>query len=250
MPELADARLKLNWGNCHLDSFKDRIQRFLDTKPKIVRLETKYYPKTQHFLHRVKEVSEFPVEWGLVIGDVLHNYRSALDAAAWKLVTLGTTPKPTDPKQVMFPIYKTTRGFHANINRRLPGVSTAALAVVERRQPYNGWDEPAKLQTLSNDDKHRAIHPIVTPPIEWNLSPSWFQDFRTHHLQILTTGPVKRGTKLLRICGTATGPNPEVDMKEPIRFGISFEGGSPAYDTLVEISRYIDGTLTALESTI
>jgi hypothetical protein len=55
-------------------------------------------------------------------------------------------------------------------SRRLPGVAKDPLKAIEARQEYTGWKKPnnplKSLATLSNDDKHRSIHVVVTSLIQ------------------------------------------------------------------------------------
>ena len=48
--------------------------------------------------------------WGVLIGEILHNLRSALDHLIWQLVILETGAPPTTTKTA-FPIFETAAGY-------------------------------------------------------------------------------------------------------------------------------------------
>jgi hypothetical protein len=89
---------------------------------------------------QVKE--EIPSHWGLIVGDILTNLRAALDHvifghAAARAEAGGSPLTAKQEKELNFPII-TVAGDWPNHQARLaPFVDSAALAVIERRQPFN-----------------------------------------------------------------------------------------------------------------
>src|SRR5436305_1101517 len=71
------------------------------------------------------DVAPVPTRWGLILGDIANNYRSAIDHLAWALVSRGRTPPAvlTDDQRsaVQFPITQGRRQFNKSLKRRLPG---------------------------------------------------------------------------------------------------------------------------------
>jgi hypothetical protein len=116
----------------------------------------------------VDTVEPMPARWGLLLGDALHNVRCALDHMAWHLVAIGGSPptKIEDQRRVGFPIYDTASGFAKSVRPRIPGVSPAQQAIIERHQPHHrgkgvGTHPLALLQDLNNTDKHRELRTLV-----------------------------------------------------------------------------------------
>lgn len=100
--------------------------------------------------------------WPSIVGDVVHNLRSALDHVAYALVKAGPNP-PT--RQTMFPVTRSAADFARVTRTSLSGLSSTALAAVERRQPYHeGCLELAAIHGLDVIDKHRELH-IMAPLI-------------------------------------------------------------------------------------
>jgi hypothetical protein len=105
-----------------------------------------------------------PLRWSVLLGDWLHNLRSALDHLAWELVKHnGGSPGVWTG----FPICLTSHAFldAKGGQRQLAGMSREARALVERVQPFQGkvpdYHPLRVLQQLSNSDKHRTVAPVL-----------------------------------------------------------------------------------------
>src|SRR5260370_21561675 len=114
-------------------------------------------------LHDVPPVSR---EWGLVLGECVHNARGALDHLVAALVI---TAGGTVGNHHQFPICRQPREWHSQVTPRrragkLDFIEPAHTAVIESVQPYQAGTEVPSLLTLqrfSNADKHRLIHGAV-----------------------------------------------------------------------------------------
>jgi hypothetical protein len=98
-----------------------------------------------------------PTRIGAIVGDVVHNLRSALDVAAWQLAIANDEAAARKKRnQVSFPLTGCAEEFKKP-HRALKFFSEPAREVIERLQPYQpsmealGW-----LRALSNADKHRV----------------------------------------------------------------------------------------------
>lgn len=115
----------------------------------------------------VTELARPPLSLGVVVGDAVHNLRSALDVAVWQIADLAVL---ADHGRLQFPI-KSTHGEYRRwaerheLSHRLPEVDQ----VLRRLQPFESrtYSPPerhplARLERLSNDDKHRVPLVAVT----------------------------------------------------------------------------------------
>ncbi len=109
------------------------------------------------------EAPEFPSEIGILVSEVAHHLRSALDNLAWSLVGLrGGTPK--EDRDVKFPIREHKPRSDTWQATPLPGLRSEDRAIVEEAQPYHYgpyWHRRHSLFLLSelnNVDKHRSLH--------------------------------------------------------------------------------------------
>lgn len=107
-------------------------------------------------------------EWALLVGDAIHNARSALDAGVWELAH-AEGAIPANPARVGFPVTRNSREWvhHA---KSLESVPSSNLEKIRLAQPWvNTPSEPQKnwlsiLARLDNDDKHRGR--LVAVPFE------------------------------------------------------------------------------------
>lgn len=103
-------------------------------------------------------------EWSLRFGDVLHNYRSALDALAWAMANLdNNAPEPQYRKQIYFPMKRTREAFDTEARTKLSSVPGFILDRMAMVQPYHVRPGQAVedgialiLHDLDIADKHKA----------------------------------------------------------------------------------------------
>ncbi len=151
----------------------DRVARAKDQIDPIRALSDEYLGKTANAHHGKVYASNntYRIEYypnppdprlGTLVGEAVHNLRSALDHLVWEMV-LENGGKPN--RRTEFPILKVRPGRNSDGTPRMPsasGVSAAALALIDEHQPYRigemaEFDALAVLRELSNWDKHRHI---------------------------------------------------------------------------------------------
>jgi hypothetical protein len=105
---------------------------------------------------------------GLILGEVIHDLRSALDHAACALAVdhagLEAVSPPAVARVIQFPIASKPERFQNH--QALRYFSQAAVDVMEPRQPYHnegtGRVNPlAIIQNFNNQDKHRVLMPSL-----------------------------------------------------------------------------------------
>ncbi len=154
--------------------------------PPPYRLEVTLEAETGHHVVRIHLVDPsftFPERLGLLVGDAVHNLRSALDHAVWQLAGASAS------RVNQFPIFEAVKRFADAEPNYLRGVSEAARRIIESEQPYH--DPPTGLSILmirrmDNIDKHRVIHgaigaaPFIPPEFEGVASATgkYVADFR------------------------------------------------------------------------
>lgn len=109
-----------------------------------------------------------PLYLGLILGEIIHDLRSALDQLAWQLalshVREDALGDPRVGNAITFPITSSAENFNAHRATRY--FDHSALKLMESRQPYHnagmGLVNPlAIVQNWSNADKHRALTPSL-----------------------------------------------------------------------------------------
>lgn len=110
--------------------------------------------------------------WGVLVGEIVHNLRSALDHIAWQLALLG--PNPPDPKKIKFPIFKVDDPWSQGmIDANLTNVPDDAKQVIKTFQPYNAGNAAEAhalwiLHSLWNTDKHQSVQDLPFT-LEWKV---------------------------------------------------------------------------------
>lgn len=99
-------------------------------------------------------------QWSLILGDYLHNLRSALDAVVWELANLDGRC-PSVPHRVQFPVAMKENDWKRIADRDLSTVPPTALERIRLTQPFN-VDDPTTapiylLHRLDIQDKHRSL---------------------------------------------------------------------------------------------
>ncbi len=114
---------------------------------------------------RLKIKKQYPERWSILLGDVLTDFRAALDHAMYDAV-LAHSGQPERPESIEFPIYRENSKSYRDKKRKLSLlVAPIVWELVEAVQPFHGEDiahtSPLEiLRALSNVDKHRKVHVI------------------------------------------------------------------------------------------
>jgi hypothetical protein len=208
-------------------------------------------------LNIMREAPQF--RWAVMVGNVVHNLRSALDILVWELslrhqATLANgLPPPVEPialdspwRRSQFPIVTDASRWDQERRRYLGLIDQALVPGFLGLQPwYTGTQSgrppegewPAVLQELWNRDKHRGvsfigsnamIRDIVLFDSDKNAP---LQTFTIEELWTQGFGPIEHGAPLaryrLRPSVIVVGKLP-VAVRANVSFDIAFGKGSPA----------------------
>lgn len=107
--------------------------------------------------------------WALLVGDCVHNLRSALDNLVYGLARLKADP-PSDPRGIHFPIFTSKEAFEksGSVKSTLTQLPDHAAELVTAWQPFHrensdhiAADALNLLHHLSNQDKHRLPQVVL-----------------------------------------------------------------------------------------
>lgn len=161
---LRDAGAKFDRAIEHLGTLREAERAFLASDPKPYYLAVEFESEEGCYVARMHIRHMPPLRFAAILGDVVHNLRSALDIAAWQIACKKSRRKAgRHSRQIYFPLTKTPEAFCEH--RIRPFVSEDAFAVFERFQPYKGPDALERhplwwLREISNEDKHQALQRI------------------------------------------------------------------------------------------
>ena len=182
MPVLDGVYEKIARARVHEADLAQRLAAVLGPGKQQFVLDPKPDPETGRHHVRVYGVPAVQPEWMTIIGDCLHNLRSALDHLAWQLVVLDGQC-PTDEDMTIFPIRLSPfnrKGHPRPIELKPAVTSSKIIEAVEAVQPYSDTGSPPDppvlnplwaLHRLNIIDKHRLL---VVAVYTLNLGETWW----------------------------------------------------------------------------
>jgi hypothetical protein len=145
--------LKLARAKQHIVELTLSIRAYAQSQPYGV--EKRLDESSNAYLYTVRVVKPMPEEWALIVGDVVHNARAALDHLTVQLVEAAGR-KITE--STAFPFAKSQATFAATCESRLAGTPDSTRRFMSRMRPYPSGNTLLHLcHALDVIDKHRLI---------------------------------------------------------------------------------------------
>jgi len=108
---------------------------------------------------RIPRPHDPPPELAVRVGEMIYNLRAALDYVVFEIAHHDSGVKQNGTQ---FPVEDRPEGFAGRRKSFLKGVSDEHVALIESYQPYEGCRWTTLLVSLSNPDKHRQLHVLLT----------------------------------------------------------------------------------------
>jgi hypothetical protein len=205
-PELASVRAKIGRAEHHFRDIDSALRLLIGSDPTANQpVIFDYESDGKEIIVRLTECKPIDPALPLMIGDCLHNLRSALDHLVYQLA-LKNGAAAIAADKTFFPIYLTQSAFNKRVEKLVkPFISSTALAEIEKCQPYSAYDVPAEadiwiLNMLDIFDKHRLL--VVAgqqcAPTEFTLTIVATGQQRHEVIPEPKWKPVENGTELLR----------------------------------------------------
>ena len=240
-------RLKISRAHMHLESLRERVQRFSNGNPYGVVAD--YDGHTDKCVLRAHVFDHPPQEWGIIIGDIAHNLRSALDQLIWQLALLQTS---TPYVKTAFPIFDAFTKYRDNGRRVIQDLTRRQATLVKWLQPYRRGDEAEGhplwlLQDVNNTDKHRVIQTVGTVFDIQGLGFGNMRGFDFSNMNVYGGTRLEDGAPIADFTLVQTSADAYVEMNPQITSSIEFgEGGSavrgmPLVTTLSDIVAHVEG---------
>lgn len=234
---------KLGRAEIHLKALQDQVATFLDSEPYGIREH--FHPDKGSYCLTIEVRHEPPLLLSVILGDLIHNLRSALDHLAWQLV-LANNSEPT--KRTQFPIFTSdpVSGEPLNkLTRNVKGMDKTVVDELRRIQPHTAGDRAdhhslAILAKLSNEDKHRlpiACFGAIGPHNPQTTGIVAGRDIQVRWANISTGKALKDGDEVVWARFDVTGPNPEIDMKGKVPIEVAFGHVQARLGGLVDLCR-------------
>lgn len=205
-PSLAGVWAKIARADEHAQLLEREISAFFDRDPQPIGTSVGYFDPESgwHLVYGIVRESP-PPRLGIILGDMLHNVRSALDHLVWQLVLWNGQTPAEGVRGNAFPFAVSNNAWKGAKKGPLRGVADQHRAIIQKVQPYKGPNGPENSYTfvlnhLSNVDKHQIVHPTLATI----LDPG--------------TGPHRANFRVVE--GEAK------IVQEQVRYGVSFEHGA------------------------
>lgn len=276
-----DPFLKLKRAKVHLDGLYERIYAWLQSDP--CEVKPKLNTQTGEIIVYAELLREPPVgEWSVIIGDVVHNLRSALDQMVWALTVDHQPTPPPNPiprrgtpgnewRDVSFPIFTSPHPVNNHTGELIPwvkakepkclwGIRPSLRKDFQRLQPFNHRQNAPKeplavLNELWNIDKHRHL-PLAfgyfgLNDVVYTFPKPTIPEFEFSVFQKRDSGPFKGCTEIGRAKPTVKRGSTLYEMYvQPLAsFDVAFEQGPPAYGgRIMEVLDRLYDTVAAILS--
>ena len=153
-------RRKVIRARYHLHDLTVRQTTYVDAQPPNYEILLAVQPDGAQHIHWLKFNNPFPVDFSIVLGDAIHNLRSALDHCVY-LLSLDNTGTVFD--QSMFPIFKDSTDFSNKGAWRIARIGDGPRVFIQSLQSYAKPTIPVhgslfNLNNLGNADKHRSVN--------------------------------------------------------------------------------------------
>lgn len=154
------SRLKVERARIHIENLRELGADFFETVPYSINRE--HDRETGVYTFRVIVNSEVPSTFGVIIGDAIHNLRSALDLMAVDLARANGHTSRSALNDTYFPISKDRTQFESSGKKKIKKLSFAAQRAIEELEPYRGGKTEAlyQLHHLDIADKHASLVPV------------------------------------------------------------------------------------------
>lgn len=222
LPPFAAPKLKYNRACTHYIELQNELLAFWSKNPISVVIEEApaNYPKYLHAHAITARVKEFlPYSLSSIIGDVVHNLRTALDLMACDLVRINGG----NSSGVYFPFCESEIDLPSMIKKRnFDRASKAAIETLIKVRPYkNGNRVLRAIHDFDIQDKHQTIIPAIytaeTPQFSVMIGSN------SNSIQPFTT-PIVKEEQILVLCPDTHDLT--VGSVVPCGFRVVFLGGS------------------------
>jgi hypothetical protein len=236
--QMHEARLKIERAKNHIANLD--VER-IKTVGVDAHLMVPYFDAESDFTRYVLEnIPAISPDIPLILGDAIHNLRTALDYVACQIVRDAGNPI----KGIYFPIAETPERYESESPGKTHGMPIVAKGDIDRLRPYKGGNNLLwGLHMLDIIDKHRLL--VVTTMRVGQLQMTLSREPTEHRFAIPAF--LEAGDVLLLIKG-----NHVADKQTRILIDIAFGepdvlAGRPIMETLNEMAQYIERVVAHFE---
>jgi hypothetical protein len=176
IPDFSGSFAKLNRAVLYCNELNRGMNEYFSNKDNRCTVRSDFEESSGDHVFSVAAIPDMrpmQIELSVVIGNICHNLRSALDHAAFQLALHHTNDNITNERGIQFPIVSDATKFQKSASTLLKELKADHQSIIEKLQPYHslsdtkniGRKHPLELlQELSNTDKHRLLNTTLTVP--------------------------------------------------------------------------------------
>jgi len=236
-------KLKIERAKKHISELHNEVAAYVGRHPHRMVVQQDTDPRYFRWVLRI--IEKIPEEFPVIIGDVVHNLRAALDLLACELVRLNGA----DTHNVYFPFSTDQNGLEDAINQRhMDRAAPDVVDMIRLLKPYHGGNEALRgLHDLDITDKHKLLIPCShftgIPNLEIRN-----ESKTTAAVINCRIGPVQDGQCVMR---TPIASNIKIGQEFDAAFAITFGEGSfnakTIIQTLHELTQLVAGIVSTFE---
>lgn len=256
---LAGIDAKLRRAEQNFKLIDGQIGAYLHSLPKEpIPKVGRYDPQTRRILWAVGDIGEPDLLLAALIGDFVHDLRSALDHLAFELCFLDTGGVIPD-RRIAYPCCWTRAQWkHKKVRvEKLRGINETHRRMILKTQPCYRRSDTVKaaaarrrnrhpladLQEFWDHDKHRTLQPVASVPAQIHGEIIDIQQCKPRGVLHLDSGflgqPLYAGMECFWLPIWPEGPEPLVELHITLGVHISFRNGLPALVSLGTIGKWI-----------
>lgn len=257
---LEGSKQKVERAKEHISQLEAEIQEFLGREPYRIVLEEEQ--QNGDLIYRVKIKEQPPLRWSAIIGDIVHNLRSALDLLANDVVSANCK---IPNHYTAFPVCKSAKDFEDRLPKMVRGASTEAIRIIKSLKPYKGGNEELwRIHHLDIVDKHRLILSVGTMhrnvvmsskiQVPWGEGEKFqFPPFAINPAD--RQYPLKDNAEVMRVKAAARKSDSGFSMDYKFTFDVAFGDeevvqGEPVFPALKRLISYVEGIIGIFDSYI
>ena len=151
------AKLKVQRAKHHIVDLKIASNAFVESHPHTLSIGSD--PNTGEMTVEVRFREQIPSRLSLILGDAIHNLRTALDHATWELIGIDGG---TQDRWLAFPFGNNQRDYETTCNGiKTPRDDTKKFFIGLAAYLGGGRQEIYGLHLLDNADKHTVLTPTL-----------------------------------------------------------------------------------------
>lgn len=223
---------KLHRARYQLNDLEKRFRNVVEGRAYRIGEDFKLHPSQDvgDYTFTIRSANVPNREWGVLVGEVVHNLRSALDHCVYAAAA--------KPQGTYFPTFSKEDDWERKSCDVLYTVPENVVAIIEQAQPYH-WKSKASahplalLNALWNQDKHRLLHTTaltLSGPQPEIVAVRGVKEIISQRVYINRS--LKNDAKIAKAVIRPVGAEPKMKLDGQLSVGVAFAKRSSGGDAI------------------